>query len=76
MLHIWKPLSGFSADANFQMNPDAETGVQIKVDTGFKMDFNQRIVVRIYVDADLQFTYDWETWFHPNTDAGFHLTIS
>lgn len=31
----WKSVLGFNVDAGFQMNPGKESGVHIKVDTGF-----------------------------------------
>lgn len=59
--------------AGFQIYPDEENGVHIKVDAGFQMSPDEETGVQMKVYALLQFMYHWGTAFHLNLDDRFHL---
>lgn len=62
LLYILEQGSGFNADADFQMNPDMETGGHMKV-----------AGIHIKLDAGFQMHPDEETGFHIKLDAGIQF---
>lgn len=63
----WK----FDAVVHFALH--LETGVHIKVYSGFEMKADDWTGVETKVHAGFQFMYDSETEVHIRSDAGFHV---